>query len=106
MSTMTLPHTNGSAAFRSSEAWLQSSVQKFFTGINWDDNPPEVQKAKIASSEPGNAGPLNLTMPVNQFFATFNWDGSAIAGAVPQQQSFSQTPKPNEITLDDFSSLF
>lgn len=106
MSTMTLPSTNGSSAYRPAQAWMQSSVQKFFSNINWEDNPPEVQEAKQASSEPGHTGPLSLTMSVSQFFAALNWDGSAIAAPVPQAQEPPQPSKPDEITLDDFSSLF
>lgn len=107
MSTMTLPQTNGSTAYHPSQNWLQFSVQKFFMGINWDDSPPAVQAAKIASSEPDNIGPLSLTMTVNQFFHALNWEGQEIAAAVPQEPSFSlPTQPPNEITLDDFSNLF
>ncbi len=104
MSTMTLPHTNGSKIRHPSQSWMQISVQEFFTAINWEDNPPEVQQVKLAASEPNSVSTLSMTMSVSQFFAALNWDGNAIATA-PQNQP-SQQPKPDEITLDDFSSLF
>ncbi|WP_421655738.1 hypothetical protein [Leptothermofonsia sp. ETS-13] len=105
MSTITLLHTNGSKARHLSQSWMQISVQKFFTAINWEDNPPEIQQVRLAASEPNNISTLSMTMNVSQFFAALNWDGNEIA-AVTQDQPSIQPPKPDEITLDDFSNLF
>ncbi len=108
MSTMSLTQTNGSKA-GVSPTWLQLSVQKFFTGINWDDNPPAVQEMKLSVSQPNNLntdGPLSLSLSVSQFFATVNWDGVEIAAPVIPQAQIMPPPKADELTLDDFSSLF
>lgn len=107
MMTLTLPQTNGSKASATAHTWLQSSVQSFFSNINWEDNPPEVQQIKqnAAQSDGANAVPVSLTMSVSQFFAAINWDNATIAAPIQPAKTPSQ-PKPNEITLDDFSSLF
>ncbi len=107
MMTLTLPQTNGSKVSKVNSTWLQSSVQAFFSGINWEDNPPEVQQIKqnAAQSVGTNATPVSFTMSVSQFFAAINWDNATIAAPVQQTQSPGQ-PKSNSITLDDFSSLF
>lgn len=102
MSTLTLPQTNGAKALPAVEAWQRDSVKTFFTGINWDDQPPAIQEIKL-SAEDSNA-PLSLTMSVCQFFATINWADIAIAAPTAVQP----TPPPanDELTLDDFSGLF
>jgi hypothetical protein len=101
MMTLTPPQKNGSTPHAPSEAWLQASVQSFFASLNWDDNPPEVQQVRLATSN----SPLDLTLSVSQFFTAVNWDGSAIAAPTPIQAPIS-APKANDLTLDDFSSLF
>lgn len=103
MSTMTLPHRNGSSAYSASEVWIQSSVQTFFSGFNWEDNPPEVHEVKQAAVL-HSTEPLSLTLSVSQFFAAVNWDGTAIAAATPQPAAPAQ--KPDDLTLDDFFNLF
>lgn len=104
MSTVALPHKNGSAAVAPADSWLLASVQKFFTGINWEDNPPEVQEIRMAAASEAGATSLNMTMSVCQFFAAVNWDGTEIAAApAPVVEPVS---KPDDLTLDDFSSLF
>jgi hypothetical protein len=107
MMTLTLPQTNGSKAATTVSPWLQSSVQSFFSTINWEDSPPEVQQIKqnAMPSTGATATPISMAMSVNQFFAAINWDNAAIAAPVQQATSLSQ-PKPSEITLDDFSDLF
>jgi hypothetical protein len=86
-----------------SPLWLQESVQTFFSRFNWEDNPPEMQQAKLTSLEASTA-PLNLTLTVDQFFAAFNWDGAAIAAALSTPPS---APKAAiEVTVDDFFSQF
>lgn len=114
MTTMTLPQRNGSHPVipdrAPAPAWLRQSVQQVFSSMNWDDHPPEIHELKTAASETiaqgGQAEPLSLTMKVNQFFATFNWDGAAIALPTPPANSVEQTSPGDAFTLDDFSDLF
>jgi len=100
MSTMTLSTTNSSKT--TAESWLTSSVQAFFTGINWQDRSPAVQEIRLTLQEAAELP--NLTMSVNQFFAAINWENAAIA-ASPSVPA-SSTVAPDELTLDDFSSMF
>jgi hypothetical protein len=105
MITMTLPQKNGSVPAAPSDTWLQSSVQKFFSSFNWEDNTPEVQEIKLTSQE--NSGPLSLTLSVNQFFAAVNWDGAAIAPATSASLSQPTSATLQEdLTLDGFSDFF
>lgn len=101
MMTMTLPKTNGSSATASLDPWLQWSVQKFFSTVNWEDNPPEVQEIKRQDQD----APLRLTLSVCQFFASVNWEGTTIAAPTLIQPTSSPAAK-NDLTLDDFSNLF
>jgi hypothetical protein len=87
----------------SSPLWLQGSVQEFFSGFNWEDNPPEMQQVKLTSLEASTA-PLNLTLTVDQFFAAFNWDGATIAAALSTAPPVSKAAI--EVTVDDFFSQF
>lgn len=108
MTTLIQPHKNGSQVSAPNEAWLRSSVQSFFSGINWDDNPPEVQEIRRTYTEPSRSEePLSLTLSVCQFFAAINWEGGGGAIAAPPAAPLS-TPAAtvDDLTLDDFSSLF
>jgi hypothetical protein len=107
---LTLPQTNGSKASVPAPSWLQSSVQAFFTAINWENNPPEIQQIRQSTAQPvsfdtPSPQALNLIMSVNQFFAAINWDNATIAGNATSSESQSPA-KPKDITLDDFSDLF
>ncbi|EKQ69627.1 hypothetical protein OsccyDRAFT_2265 [Leptolyngbyaceae cyanobacterium JSC-12] len=102
MITLTLPQMNGSSTYKPVDEWLQSSVQTFFSQINWDDNSPTGQ-VSVSSATDFTDEPLSLEMSVSRFFATFSWDGNSIAAAPSVQ------PKPageGDFTLDDFSDLF
>jgi hypothetical protein len=107
---LTLPQTNGSKASAPTQSWLQSSVQAFFTAINWENHPPEIQQIQQSTAQSANSpmpSPqvLNLSMSVNQFFAAINWDNATIAGNATSDEP--QPPaKSKDITLDDFSNLF
>lgn len=102
MTSVTPVQNNGSTG-SSPDAWLRSSVQQFFTAINWDDQPLESQTSKATLFDNSDA-PLSLTLSVSQFFAAINWSGTTIAASAPPQ---SVTPPPaDDLTLDDFSSLF
>lgn len=105
MTTMTLPHTNGSSAYKPSEAWLHSTVQEFFLNINWDGAATPAPQS-TAQTTSVNQEPLSLEMSVGRFFAAINWEGAAIAAPPP---SSSATPPANgasSFTLDEFSDLF
>ncbi len=102
MSTLTLPTMNGSSASLPSTDWLQSSVQEFFTALNWDDLPPISQSESQAFHQ--GTEPLTFEMSVSRFFTAIPWDGNAIAAAVSLPQSPPSTA--DELTLDDFSDLF
>ena len=102
MSTLTLPQMNGSKAAKPTNHWLQASVHDFFSTINWEDHPPEVQETRAAAQ--AHNEPLSLNTSVGRFFAAINWDGSAIAAPAPIEPA---KPQPsNDLTLDDFSDLF
>lgn len=103
MTSLTLSPNNGAMPIGSPQSWLQSSVQQFFSRVNWDDNPPEVQEIKLTSQ--ASPGPLSLTLSVNQFLAAFNWDDTTIAAA-PSQPSIPVPSDNRDLTLEDFSSLF
>jgi hypothetical protein len=104
MSSLTLNSTNGVKPH--SQPWLTLSVQKFFSAINWDDNPPELQEMKLTASQTEGA-PLSLILTVHQFFSSVNWEGAAIASVptVPEAPA-SSAPSVDKFTLDDFSDLF
>lgn len=115
MTTMTFEQKNGSKPhipdYAPIAAWLKQPVRQFFGGINWDDNPPEVQELKVAASEAASQGisaePLNLTFKVSQFFGAYNWDGLAIAAPTPAAEVAAEpTTGANNFTLEDFSDLF
>jgi hypothetical protein len=102
MNSLTVSPNNGATAIGSPQSWLQLSVQKFFSTVNWDDNPPEMQEIKFTSQV--SSGPLSLTLSVSQFLAAFHWDGTTIAAA-PAQPSVP-APPARDLTLEDFSNLF
>lgn len=103
MTNMVLPRKNGSTP-HTAESWLRQTVQQFFAGINWENNPPEIQTLKQTTLD--TARPLSLTLKVGQFFATVNWEGSSIAALPQQDESTSSSPPADAFTLDEFSDLF
>lgn len=108
MSTLSLPHTNGSSKGVKSQTWLQMPVHKFFMGVNWEDQPPEVQEIKLTSLEAavqGNSASLSLTLSVNQFFSAIPWDGIPM-GSPAESVTPEATSDDGGLTLDDFSGLF
>jgi len=104
MSTMTLPSKNGSAQGMTS-AWLPSSVQEFFSAVNWDDRPLEPPTPE--QTPQSTTGELSLEMTVTQFMEAVSWDGErVIAAFTPVDEPIAAEPPADEITLDDFSGLF
>lgn len=92
---------NGSHAHPAAEDWLQSSVREFFSQLNWDDRPLNLQDIAV---DPVSPQPLSLDMSVSYYFSAIDWEGSAIAApiAIPDLPS----APARDLTLDDFSSLF
>lgn len=107
-----LTPTNGSKPHVDKSSWLQQTVQQFFNGFNWEDQPPEVQELR-AASQADNAEPLSLKLTVSQFFGSINWEGNhAIATPTHPELTFEDLsaidipPDDDGFTLDDFSDLF
>ena len=103
MSSLTLPQRNGASVSQPADVWLQSSVQTFFSVINWDDHPQEVSVSILIPDDDSDDQSISLAMSVGRFFAQFNWEGDAIAAPSPTE---IPQPKSQEFTLDDFSDLF
>lgn len=99
------PSPNGLDA--APQGWLKQSVQQFLQGVNWDNQPPDIQTLRLAAAQPNQQ--LSLLLSVNQFFGAFGWEGSAGLGAgLPQ--GLASLPDADTaadaFTLDDFSGLF
>ncbi|MFQ3615365.1 MAG: hypothetical protein SNJ57_01840 [Cyanobacteriota bacterium] len=102
----------GASAAAKPASWLQQTTHSFFSSINWDDNPPEVEQVRLDATS--SDGPLSLMLTVRQFFTSVNWDGvsaststnRAIAPDVDLSLSADPPPAANAFTLDDFSDLF
>ncbi len=114
MNMMTLPRMNGSSKGMQ-HIWLRSSVENFFSTINWEDRPLEVAPEVSASDtelsdQPvvsNGATPLSMTLNVGQFFELFPWEGQRIIAApVAVEAPVTDEAAVDEITLDDFSDLF
>lgn len=108
MSSATLLHTNGSKPHFTMDSWLQTSTRKFFSSVNWDDNPPEVQEIKQKVADNPTTETLGRDLTVSQFFSAVNWDDDA-AVAPPAADNFLSDlleEPANSFTLDDFSDLF
>ncbi len=92
---------NDSASMNTSN-WLQSSVQEFFSTLNWEDLPLDIQHPGQVSPQYSDA-PLSLNLSVSNFFAAVNWEGATIAAPV---LTTTQPTSNTSFTLDDFSDLF
>ncbi len=87
-------------------AWLTASVQEFFQGINWENQSQQVQDIKQAVRQ-GAVTSLDLSLSVSQFLGAIPWDGGAIApSSVIADISLDDSSPANNLTLEDFSSLF
>lgn len=93
----------GSTSQAGSPAWLKQSVQQFLLGVNWENQPAEIQSLRLAAAQPHQT--LSLMLPVYQFLAACNWDGTS-------RQPVATSPLPDAdseddaFTLDNFSGLF
>jgi hypothetical protein len=106
MSPATLLSTNGNAGMVQSQAWLHSSVQEFFTTVNWEDQLPEVQEIKLQALQ-GTDQSLKLTLSVSQFFGAIPWEGMMAAAPVPTSPpALEEVSESDSFTLDAFSDLF
>ncbi|MBF2087281.1 hypothetical protein [Thermoleptolyngbya sp. C42_A2020_037] len=90
-------------------SWLHQTTHSFFSSINWDDNPPEVEQVRLDATS--SDGPLSLMLTVRQFFTSVNWDGASSRRAIAPEVDLSLSSEPpqpatNAFTLDDFSDLF
>ncbi|MEB3213117.1 MAG: hypothetical protein VKL39_17330 [Leptolyngbyaceae bacterium] len=95
--------------------WLRSTVQEFFSSVNWENRPLQVVDSQDLFSnhaEPdaapgGTAKPLlklDMKLSVNQFFDIFPWEGQP---AIAEPISLTDLPLgddtvDDEVTLDDF----
>ena len=109
MITITPTNSNGRAA--ATESWLALSVREFFTTVNWENKPPEVQQLSqelVISARQGTASPLSLNLTVSQFFGAIPWDGAAIASLPVQTDDIllSDPTNGSDFTLEGFSDLF
>lgn len=112
MTPLTLPAMNGSQVrpaapmngfnpHPAAEDWLQFSVRECFSQFNWDDRPFSL---KTLGADPLSPQPLSLDMSLSYYFSAIDWEGSTIAAPLPIPDL---PPAPsNDLTLDDFSSLF
>lgn len=107
MNQLTISDTNGKRAGLPKE-WLRRSVGEFFTAIDWDLQPLLVQQSEQAGAAvwQGSNEPLSPMLSVSQFFSCFPWEGKQVAAPVPGRIAPAAESSSNELTLDDFSSLF
>jgi hypothetical protein len=108
-----LASTNGFKPHVESSLWLQHTVRQFFGGINWEDQPPEIQELRTAFQS-DSTEPLSLKLSVKNFFGAINWEGlDAIAPHPDPEPTFIEdlseinlNDNDDGFTLDDFSGLF
>lgn len=107
MNQLTALLENGKSEAQISANWLQTSVQDFFSSINWEMAPVEVQQFKRESLQ---ASPelTSLTLSVARFFSCIPWEGQpVIAPSFAESENLEiEQEESEDLTLDDFSSLF
>lgn len=86
-------------------SWMQQSVQQFFSGFNWDNQPPQVQKGQLFDGLDENVVP-SLQLTVNQFLSAIPWEGSPLSNLASSRLEDLPAPPAASFTLDDFSELF
>jgi hypothetical protein len=82
---------------------LQLPLSQFFATVNWDDQPPASPTAAAVLSE-NHPGPLSLSLRVEHFLGSINWEGT---GSVAVVQTITEPPPSSaDFTLEGFSELF
>lgn len=84
-------------------AWLEKSVQDFFSHCNWLGRPLEIQNGSATGGQI-----LSLTSSVGDFFRAISWEGTPEVGAMPASLPIAVIPTSDstEVTLDDLLDLF
>jgi hypothetical protein len=106
MISATLTATNGHS---SPHPWLKETVQAFFEGVNWNGMATHRADSASGAASSGLGGDSPLTMTVGQFFEMMSWEGKPTIGVpiAPMEAPATTTDAPSDdLTLDDFSSLF
>ncbi|QQE66858.1 hypothetical protein GFS31_35620 [Leptolyngbya sp. BL0902] len=111
MISATLSATNGhsSASQSANQPWMRETVQAFFEGVNWSGVAMRSAASATAIGDPSLGGEMPLNLTVGQFFETMSWEGKPTIGVpiAPLEAPSSTTDMPSDdLTLDDFSSLF
>lgn len=98
------PSTNG----HHSQPWLKETVQSFFEDFTWSGMAP-TSLASPGTSGGGVSSEAMATLTVGQFFEIFPWEGQPTIGVpITPREAPSAAPalSADDLTLDDFSSLF
>jgi hypothetical protein len=107
MMSATLTATNG---HRGTQPWLRETVQAFFEGVPWSGMPThQASSAGTANAASQGTAESPLTLTVGQFFEMMSWEGKPTIGApiAPLEAPSPASDAPSDdLTLDDFSSLF
>ncbi|MEB3289885.1 MAG: hypothetical protein VKI82_08215 [Leptolyngbya sp.] len=109
MISATLTATNGHSP--AAQPWLRESVQTCFEGVNWSGlarrSAPSSTSATAAS--PVLDAESLMALSVGQFFEMMSWEGKPNIGvpiAPLEAPAITTDTASDDITLDDFSSLF
>jgi hypothetical protein len=111
MSSTLLAEKNGSTSQVQPDPWKRQSIRQFFSAVNWDDHPPEIQqlRATLAAQPKAQLSrePMSMKLSVQQFFNAVNWEDAAIAEtSTHMPPNRSPQNSGGTFTLDDFSDLF
>jgi hypothetical protein len=101
MSSMTYPSLVHDAA--TPAAWLQRSVNDYFSAIAWvpsPDSPPA--PATPSAADPSNPAPLSLDLSVVQYFANFPWTGAAAVPVVSTPAPIAPEPMLDPAAIADW----
>ena len=108
---ITITPTNLNGRTETPKSWLGLSVREFFSTVNWENKPPEIQELSqelVASATQGLSGSLSLSLTVHQFFSAIPWDGVEIAPMPVQEVEKPPVASAanDDFTLAGFSDLF
>ncbi|MGD1908290.1 MAG: hypothetical protein ACFB0C_20190 [Leptolyngbyaceae cyanobacterium] len=87
-------------------AWRTATVQAFFAQVPWE-GAPQVELFGQTDQVASPAMPM-FQQTVGEFFQRFPWDGTPeiAAPVLPLSVQPNPTETSDNLTLDDFSSLF